>query len=160
MYVVNTPVDFSGFDRRFIWQGLYIDDQIGESVNIVVAIDTSGSVSDPELSDFLAEIRGIIDFYPQIEIILYYADTVLYGPYEFGRDSQIPPAKGGGGTDFRPFFKALEKDHDAVELAIYVTDGYGQFPAQAPDADTLWLIASGGTSSADIPFGEVIRLAR
>jgi predicted metal-dependent peptidase len=59
-YLVQTPVDFEGYDRRFVYRGLYIDQMAGESLELWVAIDTSGSVGQDELSQFMAELRGIL----------------------------------------------------------------------------------------------------
>jgi predicted metal-dependent peptidase len=42
--MVATPYDFGGFDRRFIHRKLYLEDVIGESVEVAICIDTSGSI--------------------------------------------------------------------------------------------------------------------
>ena len=67
---------------------------------------------------------------------------------------------GGGGTSFIPFFNqvAALKD-DPVDLCVYLTDGYGDFPATPPEMPVLWVIVGGGIESRRIPFGEVARLA-
>ena len=55
-YLVHTPNDYSGFDRRFIHQGLYLDHLEDESMEVYCCIDTSGSVGEEELSLFMAEL--------------------------------------------------------------------------------------------------------
>ena len=72
--------DFGGFDRRFIHRKLYLEDVVGESVEVAICIDTSGSIQNKELSAFMGEIQGILDAYPQIRGTLFFADADLYGP--------------------------------------------------------------------------------
>lgn len=156
-HVVTSPFDFEGFDRRFIWQGLYLDGMSGETIEIAIAIDTSGSIFGEELTLFMSEIQGIMDTYPHIKARLYYADTKLYGPYDADAELRSPNAQGGGGTSFLPFFKAIKKD--TPDVCIYLTDGYGDFPSSAPECETIWVISPGGIVSSDIPFGVVVRMS-
>lgn len=159
-YLVHTPNDYSGFDRRFIHQGLYLDHLEGESVEVYCCIDTSGSVGEAELSLFLGELQGILSAYPLLRCWLYYADASCYGPYELQDGSDIPQPKGGGGTDFRPFFKKVAKhwNREKQAVCVYLTDGYGDFPKQEPELPTLWVVVPGGLEDADFPWGGVVRL--
>ena len=45
-YLVKTPTDYTGYDRRFIGRGLYLETLQGESVKVYVAVDTSGSIDE------------------------------------------------------------------------------------------------------------------
>jgi predicted metal-dependent peptidase len=159
-YLTQTPNDFQGFDRRFISQGLYLETLSGESVKVYVAIDTSGSIDGALLRIFISELRGILNAYPHLKCDLYYADADVYGPYEVDPDSPIPAPEGGGGTSFVPFFEAIGKAHDkqTAAVAIYLTDGYGDFPASPPEIPTLWVVTAGGLDLDQFPFGETVRL--
>jgi predicted metal-dependent peptidase len=159
-YLTQTPTDFQQFDRRFIHQGLYLETLSGESIQICVAVDTSGSIDGELLRDFLSEVRGILNAYPHLKCDLYYADAATYGPYELDPDSLIPMPEGGGGTAFEPFFEAVatNRDPQLVKLCIYLTDGYGSFPSQPPEIPTLWVVTAGGLDLAQFPFGETVRL--
>ncbi len=159
-YLVHTPNDYTGFDRRFIHQGLYLDHLEGESVEVFCCIDTSGSVGQEELSLFLAELRGILSAYPLLRCWLWYADASCYGPYELIEDSDLPAPEGGGGTDFRPFFKQVEKawSREKQAVCVYLTDGYGDFPRQESELPMLWVVVPGGLESNKFPWGEVVRL--
>ena len=66
-YLVKTPTDYSGFDRRFIGRGLYLENLEGESVKVYVAVDTSGSIDNQQLKTFLSEVNGILNSYPHLE---------------------------------------------------------------------------------------------
>jgi predicted metal-dependent peptidase len=160
-FLVATPCDFAGFDRRFVWQKLYLEEVVGEAVDVAIAVDTSGSVDAKELSEFLAEVQGILDTYPQIRGNLFFADTELYGPYPFSNATAIPQPKVGGGTSFVPFFNWVETRVRGGEspVCIYLTDGYGTFPSVAPDVQVLWVVSPGGLTSGQFPFGEVARMA-
>ncbi|QBD79411.1 hypothetical protein EPA93_26860 [Ktedonosporobacter rubrisoli] len=159
-FLVQTPTDFAGFDQRFIGRRLYLDMLAGETVHIYVAVDTSGSIGQREIEQFLGEVQGILRAYPHLEAKLYYADAACYGPYTLTAQSEIPAPRGGGGTDFRPFFEAVEQEHDSIQPAVcvYLTDGYGTFPQQVPSLPVLWVILAGGLALQSIPFGEAVRL--
>ena len=45
-------------------------------------------------------------------------------------------------------------------MLVYLTDGFGEFPAEAPAHPTLWAITAGGIDAGLVPFGEVVRLGR
>jgi predicted metal-dependent peptidase len=159
-FMVNTPFDFGGFDRRFIHRKLYLEDVVGESVEVAICIDTSGSIGGDELGAFMGEIQGIFDAYPQIRGTLFFADAALYGPHEFSKDAPMPKARGGGGTAFEPFFDwvAQQERGGTQSLCIYFTDGYGSFPEAAPESPVLWVVVPGGLESRSFPFGEVARM--
>jgi predicted metal-dependent peptidase len=159
-YLVKTPTDFGDFDRRFVGRGLYLDTMIGETVQVYVAVDTSGSVDDGQLRLLASEVVGIVHAYPHLRCQLYYADAALYGPYELTRAVALPPPRGGGGTDFRPFFAQVSAQHDgwAGALCVYLTDGLGAFPAEPPPLPVLWVVTPGGLALDEFPFGETTRL--
>ncbi|GIK38079.1 MAG: hydrolase [Chloroflexota bacterium] len=160
-YLVRTPIDFSGFDRRFVWQGLYLDTLDGESVRVIVGVDTSGSISKKQLQAFLSEVQEILRAYPHLRCDLYYIDTEAHGPYRLTINTPVPTPVGGGGTDFRPFFEQITRayDYSAETVAVYLTDGYGLFPENAPAFPVLWVVTPGGLDLVHFPFGETVRLA-
>ena len=159
-FLVRTPIDYSGFDRRFVGQGMYLETLEGESVRVAVAVDTSGSINKGQVTLFLNEVQGILQAYPHLRCDLYYADAKLYGPHLLQPTAPIPPPVGGGGTDFRPFFEQLAGDTDpwTTTVAVYLTDGYGRFPENHPTDSVLWVVTPGGKASDQFPFGEVVRL--
>ena len=163
--VVRTPDDFAGFDRRHLWRSLYVEVLEADTVDIDVCIDTSGSVSDSQLSEFLGVLRNIVCSYPSVRCRLYYADSQCVGPFEVDVNRPLASAVGGGGTDFRPFFAAVATrvaadgaHSNASPTVIYITDGYGMFPKTAPDLDVLWVVTAGGRESCDFAFGTVLRM--
>ncbi|GCE09232.1 VWA-like domain-containing protein [Dictyobacter aurantiacus] len=109
---------------------------------------------------FLSEVQAILRAYPHLEATLYYTDAACYGPYELSVEMPLPQPQGGGSTDFRPFFRVLEGvlDDPHNGVCIYLTNGYGSFPAQPPALQTLWVLSPGGISTEHVPFGEAVRL--
>ncbi len=158
-YLVQTPTDFSGFDRRFIGRRLYLETLQGESVQVYVAVDTSGSIDRQQLRMFLSEVQGILNAYPHLKCELYYVDAEAYGPYELNPDSTLPNPQGGGGTSFVPFFEKVAASWDGYtqEVCVYLTDGYGTFPEKA-SLPVLWVVTPGGLGLEAFPFGEAVRL--
>jgi len=130
-------------NRRFIAQGLYLpsrqsDDAMGE---MVVCIDTSGSIGQKELNEFGGEIKGIVDEVRPSKVRVIYCDARIAHIDEFGPDDDLQfAAHGGGGTDFRPPFAWLEEQQIVPRALVYLTDGYGPFPEDEPQFPTLWCI--------------------
>jgi predicted metal-dependent peptidase len=155
-HLVRTPNDFGAFDRRFVHLGLYLDDLEGESVQLWVAVDTSGSIDARLLGYFLAEVRSILGAYPHIHGSLFYADADLYGPYSI---DDPPPPVGGGGTSFVPLFDRLSTDPPFGQVVVvYFTDGHGTFPTTRPTVPVYWVVPPGGASEEAFPFGRVLRV--
>jgi predicted metal-dependent peptidase len=159
-YLVQTPTDFEGFDRRFVGRGLYLETLQCASVRVYVAVDTSGSVKDRQIQLFISEVRGILTAYPHLECSLYYVDCEISEPHLLQANSQIPAPVGGGGTSFVPFFDRIEQSWDGQtqSACVYLTDGYGEFPTAIPQVPTLWVVAPGGLDLSLFPFGEAVRL--
>lgn len=160
-YLVKSPNDYQGFDRRFISQGMYNDTLDGTTVRVDVCIDTSGSIGAKELQVFVTELAGILNSYPEVLCDLYWADTEAYGPYELSDISKLPKPEGGGGTCFRDFFIKSQspKDREPATIAIYLTDGYGSFPLEEPAGlDTLWVVTHNGIKPSQFPFGMAVKL--
>ncbi len=162
-YVGKTPADFDDLDRRFLYRGLYLEGLLTEALEVSVCIDTSGSISEPLLDQFLGELKGILRSYPHVKCDLFFADAEVDGPYEIHSIEELPPLTGFGGTSFVPFFNHLEKNDNNLlgthKVSIYFTDGYGDFPSKKPKDPTMWLVSKDGLATNQFPFGEVVRIS-
>jgi predicted metal-dependent peptidase len=167
-YLTEFPTDFDGYDRRFMYNGLYIDDFAGTTIRANVYIDTSGSVDEAILTEFLSEVQGAIAATNHITGAVYTFDTDLYEICDIvDLDPNNFDAKGGGGTCFRPIFAKMEDPEDSSTafvktLHIILTDGYADLDLPVPpaNASVLWAISPGGQPSDAMPHGEVIRIVR
>jgi predicted metal-dependent peptidase len=159
-YMARSPIDFLGFDRRFIGQQLYLDALESETIRIALAVDTSGSIDGSDMHTFLGEVHSILRAYPHVRCSLYYADAEVHGPYRLSPRGTLPPPVGGGGTDFRPFFERVGRraTRERADLAIYLTDGWGAFPETPPICPVMWVVTPGGRDADVFPFGQVVRM--
>ena len=158
-FVARARSDFASFDRRFTYRGLYLETLENEDLDVDVCVDTSGSIDEAALALFGAELDAILRAYPGVRCRLWYADADVYGPWELQGGDPLPPPVGGGGTDFAPFFAAVEAADSQEGVCVYLTDGYGAFPEMEPSRPTLWVVMPGGAPDSAFGFGEVIRLA-
>jgi predicted metal-dependent peptidase len=117
-------------NRRYIGAGVYMPSGISEQIGeIVVAIDTSGSIGARELGAFLAEIKSVADtVHPEAIRILYW-DTSVRGDerYEGAEADNIVQStkpKGGGGTDVRCVPQYIQDKQIKAQAVIVLTDGY------------------------------------
>ena len=142
-------------NKRFLQFDIYLPSLVSPSLGeIVVALDTSGSITKKLLAEFLAEVQGLLDFGRPRKLHLLDCDAAIHSTHEFvpGDRVDVQP-HGGGGTDFRPVFDYVaEQSFDPCAL-VYLTDLYGTFPDAPPPYPVLWV--SYGTDSA--PFGQVLK---
>ena len=143
-------------NKKFLQQGFFMPSLYSESMGeIAVVIDTSGSIDQPTLDAFGAEIKAIVAQTRPSKTVVVYCDAEVnhvdeYGP---GEDMKFV-AHGGGGTDFRPPFNLMAKRDTPPVALVYLTDMYGPFPKQEPDYPVLWC----ATSNVVGPFGETLRI--
>ncbi len=128
----------------------------GEEIDVVVAIDMSGSISDKQAQQFLGEIGGMMDAFDGYKVHVFCFDTEIYNPQDFnsenmdGIDTYEP--QGGGGTDFDAIFEYLKKVGNVPKRLICFTDGYPCGSWGDPDyCDTTWVIH--GDKNPNPPFG-------
>ncbi len=126
--------------------------------DLVVVLDTSGSISEQEIGEFMSEVNAIKGQL-RARITLHACDTALAeeGPWLFEpwEEFRLPgKVKGGGGTDFRPVFEWVAGQNRAPDLLLYFTDAEGEFPKREPDFPVLWLVKG----KAAVPWGQRIQL--
>jgi predicted metal-dependent peptidase len=107
---------------------------------VAVAVDTSGSMGQRELTDALREAKGILTAVgANVEFLACDAEVHAARPVRTWRDC-IPLLKGGGGTDFTPVFRELERRPHRPEVLVFITDGCGPAPESPPGwCKTIWL---------------------
>jgi len=127
-------------------------------INVVVAIDTSGSIAQTEMDAFLAEIDALKgQMRARLTLLACDATLAKGAPWVFEPwDTLTLPEKfkGGGGTDFTPVFDWANAQTIAPDMLLYFTDAEGKFPTQEPIYPTLWLVKG----KQKVPFGQRIQL--
>ena len=131
-----------------------------DMVKVCVAIDTSGSVSEKQLKDFLGEIKGVMDAFSgyEIHIACFDAEVHAYKCFTNEEDLTTYEPQGGGGTDFMCWWHwAQEQEwYGEVKKCLFFTDGYpcGAWgPDDGTELDTLWIVHG---SSNEAPFGATV----
>jgi predicted metal-dependent peptidase len=128
----------------------------GEEIDVVVAIDMSGSISNKQAQNFLGEIGGMMEAFDGYKVHVFCFDTDIYNPADFTSENldtidNYEP-QGGGGTDFDAIFEYLKKIGNVPKRLIVFTDGYpcGSW-GDADYCDTTWIIH--GDPDPNPPFG-------
>ena len=140
-----------------------------KAIRIGIAIDTSGSINDKEAIMFLKEMTRLMN-------------TIFFGGSASGalllttenvyEAIKIPPIPlitnvqkqlKSGGTSFVPAFEWVKTNfRDDIDLFIYFTDGYGDYPKTAPRYPVIWIITTDLNKLKDDkyypPFGKVVQL--
>lgn len=111
-----------------------------KKVSILVAVDTSGSVSTNELEEFFNEINYIYKAGARVTIIQ--CDTQINSVSEYDGKT-LPEIKGRGGTDFNPPVEYYLKKKRDYESLIYFTDGGAPLPHKTASG-MVWIITSNG----------------
>jgi predicted metal-dependent peptidase len=129
-----------------------------EGLEVVAAIDTSGSISDDELREFVSELDALKGQVRARITLLACDDRVAAAaPWEFEPwdAMQLPTdIEGGGGTDFRPVFDWVERENRSPNMLVYFTDAEGDFPKAPPNYPVIWLVKGKG----GVPWGERVQL--
>lgn len=153
--VVKNDYSFSKPNPRYIGSGFILPSlhnvEMGE---IVLMVDTSGSIDEELLDTFAGEMQDIVSTF-NATIRVLYVDSEFQGEQLIEPDDvfKLEP-KGGGGTDFKPGFKYIEEQGITPKAVVYFTDGYcSSFPDE-PDCPLLWGVYNNTNFSPT--FGETI----
>lgn len=127
-----------------------------EHLDVCIAIDMSGSISNEMAQDFLSEVKGMMDMYTTYSIHVFCFDTEVYNPVTFtddnGEDIYEYETPGGGGTDFDCAFQYMKDNDIEPKQFIMFTDGYpcGSW-GDENYCDSVFVIH--GNDSIVAPFG-------
>lgn len=121
--------------------------------HVLVAVDTSGSVSSKELQEFFHEIHHIHKTGTEITVVQCDAAISHIGAYKKGQEIKI---HGRGGTDFEPVVDYYSQNLHKYTCLIYFTDGEAPAPSKAP-RKMLWVLSSTSSKTEHLP-GQTIQL--
>jgi len=141
--------------KKLISQGIYLPSNVSQTFRIVVAIDSSGSVDETLLSEFLSEVNFLMSMVTRYQIELLVCDEKIQEHKTFTSGEALTcKVKGGSGTDFRPVFAFAAREFDDVKLLLYFSDLQGIFPHEPPNYEVKWV----SHKQEEVPFGTVIVL--
>jgi len=127
-----------------------------EMIDICIAVDLSGSISDKQCKEFFSEIHGIMQMYDAFKIHVWTFDTEVYNPAIFTQDNMDElltyEPQGGGGTDFTVNWDFMKENDIEPKKFIMFTDGYpGSSWGDSEYCDTCFIIH--GSTTIEPPFG-------
>lgn len=138
-------------NRRHVWHDTYLQSRRGEKLNVVVAVDTSGSCVQ-DLPKFFGEVMSLVKSFGRYNLTLIQTDYAVSSVDEFDDSGNPFPEDatdiewhGGGGTSFTPAFEYLEDNGIRPDCFIYFTDGYGDVNIMQPDFPVMWILTKDGT---------------
>jgi predicted metal-dependent peptidase len=150
------------FNKRLMVNDLYMPSLENETVGeLVVAIDTSGSIGSAEITEFASELVSICDVVTPSQVRVLWWDTEVHGeqiftPSNYAHIKELLKPQGGGGTEVSCVSKYINDKKIQAEATIVFTDGYLesdiQWNIQSP---TLWLVTQARNFIP--PVGKVIR---
>lgn len=152
-------------NKRHLANDIYLpsieDESVGE---IIVAIDTSGSIGSRELNEFASELASICETVSPERVRVLWWDTAVHGEQVFQDNYQsiasLLKPKGGGGTRVSCVSEWLKKNPKInAECVIVFTDGYLESEIKWQiNTPTLWLVTQNSAFRA--PTGKQIRMER
>lgn len=143
-------------NKRYLASGVILPSLYSEEMKeLVVVVDTSGSIDDVLLSQFASECDSIKREY-HTKLTVMYVDSKLQGVEIFEQDDDVVlHPQGGGGTSFKPAFEEVEKRDIQPACLVYLTDGQCyRFPSIEPSYSVLWVLTEKDFSFKPY-FGEI-----
>ena len=156
--IMKSNFSFSRPNRKSQHCGAILPGMMNEeTIDVSVAIDMSGSISNQQAMDFLSEVKGIMDEYQDFKLDLWCFDTEVYGYKQFTGDTADEimeyECKGGGGTDFDANYEFMKQEGIEPKRFIMFTDGYpcGSW-GDENYCESLFIVH--GNDSIIAPFGQ------
>jgi len=145
--------------------GFYMPKVVREYVDIIVAVDSSGSIRDEEYAEFLTEIWAMSKQFENLRMTLIICDCEIQNVIEVTGefDPYSVKGRGYGGTSSLPVYKWIEDNkNNNVKLLVYFTDGWIDIPMDEKPFHTLWIVtAEGDTKTVEkMPNATVLKLPK
>lgn len=151
-----------GLDAGFYLPSMDYD----ESIDVVLGMDTSGSMSDEMCRDILSEVQGCMEQFTNFKIHLFCYDTEVHNPQTFDENNmeefmEYEPA-GGGGTDFDCCYEYMKENNINPALFVNFTDGYPWNSwGDETFCETLFIVHGGHRGDHPVaPFGTTVPYTR
>jgi len=132
-----------------------------DKIDICLALDASGSISEEQCREFLSEVKGIMDQYKDFTIHLWSFDTEVFNPKIFTPDNadeiEDYVLGSGGGTEFECNWDYMKAEGIEPKKFIMFTDGWPFNSWGDPDyCDTIFLINNTYERNIEAPFGMTV----
>jgi len=131
--------------RRSQGAGVYLPTNLQvATIKIALAIDTSGSVGDKELQDFMSHIHSILKCFKRFDLDVWcfsgnvHEDTLQHYD-QTNADIRVQKISSTGSTDIASNFKFLDDRNEKYDVFIILTDGCDNVKGiQFSKCPTIW----------------------
>ena len=166
--VVRSDYSFQTPSRKGMDQGIFLPGlEREQTIDVAIAMDTSGSMTDTMSRDILSEVKGVMDQYSDFKIHLFCFDTQIHNPQVFTEHNMDEfldyEPEGGGGTDFDVCWEYFKEEGIVPKKFIMFTDGYPWDSwGDETYCDTLFIVHGGGYGGKvpEAPFGITVPYER
>jgi len=148
-------------NKRYLVNDMYLPSTYSETIGeVIVAIDTSGSIGGVELTEFASEVSGICKTVEPEQVRVIWWDAQVHGeqifkPSEYGNIASLLKPLGGGGTHVSCVNAYLAKNKIEAEAVIVLTDGYVEHNVDwTISTPTLWMVTQ--NKSFEPPAGKKV----
>jgi predicted metal-dependent peptidase len=148
------------FNRRLLPSDIYLPTVENETIGeVVVAIDTSGSIGQEQINEFATELVSICELVEPDSVRVLWWDTMVHGEQIFTNNYQniggmLKPL-GGGGTKVGCVSEYINEKKINAECVIVFTDGYVEREVEWKiSAPTLWFVTE--NKDWDVPSGKKV----
>ena len=143
--------------RSWHMDAVFPGTNFAETIDVSVAIDASGSMSESMLRDILSEVKGIMQAFDDFKLQVWSFDTDVYGLETYTPDNiddiDTYEVQGGGGTMFEANWEFMKANEIAPKFFVMFTDGYpGDGWGDEDYCETLFVIH--GSTTIEAPFGQ------
>ena len=167
-YIVSVvPHDFTYArpSKKAYATGFYMPRVVRENIDIVIGVDSSGSISDEEYTEFLSEIYAMTRQFDSLRATVLVCDAKIQEVVEINEnfDPTMIHGTGRGGTSCLPVYEWIkENKSDNIKLLIYFTDGWIDTPAEEKPFHTLWVVTPNGSTefSKNMPNQTTIQMPK
>jgi len=146
--------------RRFIGQDMYLPSILKDGVGeLMVAVDTSGSISHDVLENFVGMINHFLTRVKPEKLHVVYCDASVYKHEQFkpGAPMELDGCKvQSGGTRFSPVFKYASDNEIKPKCCVYLTDLECYDFGPQPEYPVLWM--QYGNFKGEVPFGQIVKI--
>lgn len=148
-------------NKRHMANDIYMPSMENETIGeVIVAIDTSGSIGNRELTEFATELASICDLVSPDVVRIIWWDADVHGeqvfkPEQYQNIASLLKPLGGGGTEVSCVSKYINEKKLSAEAVIVFTDGYVENNIEWNiTPPTLWMITQ--NRSLDVPVGKKV----
>jgi len=122
-----------------------------------IMLDTSGSISEDWLSQFVSECTGILKETGCQFLRIYFHDVVCYHIEDYNLNTIKKIKVTRGGTSHVDVFNKVNESTERIGMVIAFTDLGTSFPDEKPDYPVIWAVPPGDMSNT-VPWGTKVKV--